>query len=275
MDNILDNIKSIIECVGLVGGENVTMPLNVYCSLVKCALQNSTLGLTTSLLRRDVTLNSNTSFNTEIKNTIDSLLRISNAETENLTKMPMPPEVKKGHLEGELKDSLDKVKSELLQHYSLYYNLEEYDIPTRINLLSQHTTEDTENDYKKYLKKEYKLSDGVMEMVENLKNNFENINERIKLLENQLEIEISDPNTREFQYNNSYVFYRTLFSYLRVEWDELENMKEHVRNLYGNLHNQAKINQKKIDVLQKKLQTLKAHTRLVNQRDPNDKRNAN
>eukprot|EP00375_Theileria_parva_P000562 XP_763232.1 hypothetical protein [Theileria parva strain Muguga] len=182
-------------------GENVTMPLNVYCSLVKCALQNSTLGLT-SLLPRDPKY-SGTFFNSEIKNTIDSLLRISNAETEKMTKMPMPPEIKKGHLEGELKDSLDRVKSELLQHYSFYYNLEEYDIPTRLNLLSQHTTQDnTENDYKKYLK-EYKVSDGVMDMVENLKNNFENINERIKLLEHELENEISDPNTREYQYNNT------------------------------------------------------------------------
>lgn len=59
-----------------------------------------------------------------------------------------------------------------------------------------------ENDYKKYLK-EYKVSDGVMDMVENLKNNFENINERIKLLEHELENEISDPNTREYQYNNT------------------------------------------------------------------------
>ncbi|BAM41373.1 conserved hypothetical protein [Theileria orientalis strain Shintoku] len=267
--------------------ENVTMPVNVYCSLVRCALQNSTLGFQSSLLNplngrtnTNLGFNTTTNFgnNTEkplkidgLNSTINCLMKLSNSEVEGLDThtMPMPPDAKRGNLQGDLKDSLDRVKSELFDHYSFYYNLQEYDIPTRLELLSLHSVPNGESIFYNYIIRQLdKSNSNVMDMLEGLKNKFESINERIYVLEDELNNEVSDPNVREYQYSSATKNVLGL-----DDMDDLENMKEHIHNLYSHLHHQSKLNQKKIQVLQQKLLTLTAHTRLINQRQPNDKRN--
>ncbi|UVC54321.1 hypothetical protein MACJ_003860 [Theileria orientalis] len=291
--------------------ENVTMPVNVYCSLVRCALQNSTLGFQSSLLNplngftnTNLGCNTTTNFgnNTQktlkidgLNSTINCLMKLSNSEVEGLDThtMPMPPDMKRGSLQGDLKDSLDRVKSELFNHYSFYYNLQEYDIPTRLELLSLHPVpnDGDSNDNcgdvckicgtssgngcgcschntKKSSGNDHKPNSNVMDMLEGLKNKFESINERIYTLEDELNNEVCDPNVREYKYSSATKNVMGL-----DDMDDLENMKEHIRNLHSHLHNQSKMNQKKIQVLQQKLLTLTAHTRLINQRQPNDKRN--
>nr|PVC50907.1 hypothetical protein MACL_00001922 [Theileria orientalis] len=265
--------------------ENVTMPVNVYCSLVRCALQNSTLGFQSSLLNplngrtnTNLGFNTTTNFgnNTEktlkidgLNSTINCLMKLSNSEVEGLDThtMPMPPAAKRGNLQGDLKDSLDRVKSELFDHYSFYYNLQEYDIPTRLELLSLHSVPNGESsdncgdvckvcgtssgngcgcschNNKESSGNDNKSNSNVMDMLEGLKNKFESINERIYVLEDELNNEVSDPNVREYQYSSATKNVLGL-----DDMDDLENMKEHIHNLYSHLHHQSKLNQKKIQL---------------------------
>ncbi|EDO07049.2 uncharacterized protein BBOV_IV006930 [Babesia bovis T2Bo] len=253
--------------------DKVVLDPDVYCSLVKCAFNQA--------FQRKSEMNQHSLL---FKQLVNSLL-----ETPDSDKTIGPPKPNPGVLSGNLKESIDAIKTDFLDHYSLLYNLEEYSIRERLEILGRHTTventlhhesvgvsrnqpdelgyggdtgipEDDQPD-------EGTVSHGVFDMINSLKNKFEKLNQRIEALDNELDAQVGDPNLREWEKSPESYHQRGEYD---LEGDQ--ELCDHIRNLYAHLHHQAKINNQKIEAMRNRLSTLQAHAKVLRRRDPHDTR---
>ncbi|CDR97631.1 hypothetical protein, conserved [Babesia bigemina] len=253
--------------------DKVVLDPDVYCSLVKCAFNGA--------FQRKTEMNEHSLLFKQLVNTL--------VDAPSEPSQHNPPQPKTGVLSGNLKESIDAIKADFLDHYSLLYNLQEYSIKERLEILGRHapventvaheTTRAThtpigETTYaqradapEEALKEETSVSQGVLSMIDALKHKFETLNNRIEALDNEIEAEVGDPNLREWEYSKESMHLR---GHHDLEGDaELCN---HIRNLYAYLSHQAKINDQKIEAMRNRLITLQAHAKILSKRQPNDTR---
>ncbi|ORM40273.1 uncharacterized protein BXIN_2002 [Babesia sp. Xinjiang] len=262
-------------------GDKVVLDPDVYCSLVKCAFNQA--------FQRKTEMNEHSIL---FKQLVNSLVEAPAGAAEKT-----PPQPKTGVLSGGLKASIDAIKSDFLDHYSLLYNLEEYSIRERLEILGKHgpvenavTAESVGADRIPLVNATFELagpstyeeraaapeessdaeptvSQGVFAMIDTLRHKFETLNRRLEALDNEIDAQVGDPNLREWEGS-------TESMHLRGEYD-IEGDKElcnHIRSLYSHLHHQAKINEQKIEAMRNRLTTLQAHAKVLRRRDPKDTR---
>ncbi|GFE53899.1 hypothetical protein BaOVIS_013030 [Babesia ovis] len=259
--------------------DKVVLDPDVYCSLVKCAFNQA--------FQRKTEMNEHSIL---FKQLVNSLLD----NPEAAPAVHGPPKPNSGALSGNLKDSIDAIKSDFLDHYSLLYNLEEYSIRERLEILGKHTavesavpnepgsttqqlgsthiTDPCTYEYKAANPEEASNAEptaahGVFAMIDQLKRKFETLNQRIEALDNDIDAQAGDPNLREWEQSRESMHLRG-----QHDMEGEEELCTHIRNLYAHLHHQAKINDKKIEAMRNRLTTLQAHAKILKRRDPHDTR---
>ncbi|KAK1441871.1 hypothetical protein BgAZ_502030 [Babesia gibsoni] len=270
-----DDVKSDV-------GGKVVLDTDVYCSLVKCAFSRAM----------------DNQYGTQDRNQLFKHL------LNSLSKVPVdipdqdPPKPDVGELRGNLKYSIDSIKSDFLDHYALLYNLEEYSIRERLEILGKHTpleesvTRESKapatiargpsgqkeeevvtaekpvlKDEEQQQQQETSAPSGLFSMIDSLKNKFEKLNHRIESLDNEIGEQVCDPSLREWEHSRESLHMRGQYD---IEGDE--DLGEHIRNLYSHLHHQAKLNEQKIDAMRNRLTTLQAHAKIIGSRQKHDTR---
>ncbi|EKX72600.1 conserved hypothetical protein [Theileria equi strain WA] len=195
---------------------DVNIPLDVYCSLIKCALHNSSLGFQSPLINSRASACDYT-----IRSTIDSLLKVSGgsaapepsgcstAQTEQPkgASLHKVPPMAKGRLEGGIKDSIDQVKTDLMSHFSLFYDLREHSIADRLEILSQKGPKEEVDKAQESSKVSSAwneengrtIKSSIMSMVDGLRSKLEATTQKIGHLEDELERQLGDPNSRVWE----------------------------------------------------------------------------
>ncbi|KAK2195148.1 hypothetical protein BdWA1_003450 [Babesia duncani] len=254
--------------------DTIQLPTDVYCSLIKCAIGNATGGFASPLMSKGSSMTESS-----MRTVINSIVGISNVttkiesarqpvnntQTSQPLKVPNPPKTEAGILNGDLKDSIDNLKKDIFDHYSILHNLEEYDISTRLEMLSQHhVSKESEEGTTQVTQT---CSKGIMNMLDNIKEKFEMANTRIHALDDALAGEVEDPKLRQWEYSKE-----SMHLTGRPDIDGNTEMCDQIRNLYTHLHHQASVNNMKIKALQNKLTTLQAHAKMQSKRAKGDTR---
>lgn len=253
--------------------DKILLEPDVYCALLKCAFNKA--------FDRHGSQSDGGILFKQLVNTLGE--EPSGAGIRN------PPAPNSGELNGNLMSSIEAIKADFLDHYSLLYNLEEYSIKERLEILGKHSPIEESvipesnadtlsrkgvnpagDDVAAHNRQEQEptVSQGVFSMIESLKHKFETLNNRIEALDNEIEAEVGDPSIREWEHSKESVPLRGG----KGGFDTDDELCNHIRNLYSHLYRQAKINGQKIDVMRNRLLLLQSHAKVLSRRPNNDTR---
>ncbi|GIX65610.1 uncharacterized protein BcabD6B2_50450 [Babesia caballi] len=272
--------------------DKVVLDADVYCSLVKRAFNQA--------FQRNSDMNNHSLL---FKHLVHSLVDAPEGAAEC-----NPPQPSSGALSGNLKNSIDAIKADFLDHYSLLYNLEEYSIKERLEILGRHgpventvapepdrgaksPSGESAHTVHPMLKfnatfelagattfaacaADPELASEAPTISHGVFDMIDSLKHKFEALNHRIEALDSELDAQVGDPNLREWEGSRQSRQLRGDHD-LEGDAElcdHIRTLYAHLHHQAKINAQKIDAMRNRLITLQAHAKVLSRRHPNDTR---